>query len=657
MPTNYKTPGVYIEEITKFPPSIAPVETAIPAFVGYTQKADKVKPGDLLNVPTKIGSIADYEMFFGTGAAPTVTNVTLDDNRNFKSADVGNVFYMYDSLRLFYTNGGGDCYIVSTGSYLSAGKVLADFFQDGKDIGLGALEKEDEPTILVFPDNSLLNDTDFYTVYVKALAQCESLQDRVGLLHVKEDDPRGDQSFRSNTGTTALKYGMAYTPWLEVNFPKDISYRAFKDVIVVGSSKFKLADLIDQSDPSAGKMTATITQYEQVIADVNKVAAASDAVAGKKNGTLRDRYGSLKSDYQGGKTHTSLEALVDFMFEVAREVDLLVGGTSGAIANAELKKTMQGIINPTLKDSYDPLIGHEKELEAKVAGYTTQFGTGTVPSAADWGTIFSAPPGASDDIPAAAASDSEKMDSMLSRLDKIFDTINGAWLGGVVGAAQKKEQSANDGLAASCPIYKTILNGIQNTSTAVPPSGAVAGIYAYVDRTRGVWKAPANVSIAGIVGPKDSFRASELDNLNIDPNSGKSINVIRSFTGKGTMIYGARTLAGNDNEWKYVSVRRFFNMVEESSKKATEQFVFEPNDANTWVRVQAMLENFLTVLWRQGALQGIKPEHAFYVAVGLGKTMTALDILEGRMIIEIGMAAVRPAEFIVLRFSHKMAES
>jgi phage tail sheath protein FI len=104
-------------------------------------------------------------------------------------------------------------------------------------------------------------------------------------------------------------------------------------------------------------------------------------------------------------------------------------------------------------------------------------------------------------------------------------------------------------------------------------------------------------------------------------------------------------------------VRRFFIFVEESVKKATEQFTFEPNDANTWVKVQAMIDNFLTVQWRAGALQGVKPEHAFYVAVGLGKTMTALDILEGRMIVEIGMAVVRPAEFIILRFSHKMAES
>jgi phage tail sheath protein FI len=182
-------------------------------------------------------------------------------------------------------------------------------------------------------------------------------------------------------------------------------------------------------------------------------------------------------------------------------------------------------------------------------------------------------------------------------------------------------------------------------------------VYATVDNTRGVWKAPANVSLNNVNGLTKMISELDQAGLNVDPVAGKSINAIRAFTGRGILVWGARTLAGNDNEWRYVPVRRFFNMVEESVKKATEAFVFEPNDANTWVKVQSMIENFLTTLWRQGALQGAKPEHAFYVSVGLGKTMTALDILEGRMIVEIGMAAVRPAEFIILRFSHKMAES
>jgi phage tail sheath protein FI len=191
----------------------------------------------------------------------------------------------------------------------------------------------------------------------------------------------------------------------------------------------------------------------------------------------------------------------------------------------------------------------------------------------------------------------------------------------------------------------------------LPPSAAIAGIYAQVDADRGVWKAPANVGMNAVIKPTIEYTNTANDQLNVDPTAGKSINAIRPFVGKGTLVWGARTLAGNDNEWRYVNVRRFFIFVEESTKKATEQFTFEPNDANTWVKVQAMIENFLTTQWRAGALQGIKPEHAFYVAVGLGKTMTPLDILEGRMIVEIGMAVVRPAEFIILRFSHKLAES
>ncbi|MDD5633614.1 MAG: phage tail sheath C-terminal domain-containing protein, partial [Methylococcales bacterium] len=219
------------------------------------------------------------------------------------------------------------------------------------------------------------------------------------------------------------------------------------------------------------------------------------------------------------------------------------------------------------------------------------------------------------------------------------------------------EKTLNEALLASFGSYKDLVTKAADALNLLPPSGAIAGVYAAVDRDRGVWKAPANVSLNAVISPAVKISQEQQGEYNVDVNAGKSINIIRSFTGKGTLVWGARTLAGNDNEWRYISVRRFFNFVEESVKKATGQFVFEPNDANTWVKVQAMIENFLITLWRQGALQGIKPEHAFYVAVGLGKTMTPLDILEGRMIIEIGMAVVRPAEFIILKFSHKMAES
>jgi uncharacterized protein len=163
----------------------------------------------------------------------------------------------------------------------------------------------------------------------------------------------------------------------------------------------------------------------------------------------------------------------------------------------------------------------------------------------------------------------------------------------------------------------------------LPPSGAIAGVYARVDRERGVWKAPANVSLNRVSAPDVKIDDREQEDLNV-AQSGKSINAIRSFKGKGVLVWGARTLAGNDNEWRYVPVRRFFNMVEESAKNASERFVFEPNNADTWMKVKAMLENYLTTLWRAGALMGAKPEEAFFVNVGLGETMSPEQILKAR---------------------------
>ena len=206
-------------------------------------------------------------------------------------------------------------------------------------------------------------------------------------------------------------------------------------------------------------------------------------------------------------------------------------------------------------------------------------------------------------------------------------------------------------------LYNLAKNAMESHRVVLAPSSAMAGVYAKVDSTSGVFKAPANVGLNYVVAPIQKISHEDQESLNVDPTSGKSINAIRTFTGKGPMVWGARTLDGNSNEWRYISVRRFFNMVEESVKKSTERFVFEANTANTWIRVQTMIENFLNQQWQDGALAGSKPEEAYYVSVGLNKTMSAQDILEGRMNIEIGMAAVRPAEFIVLRFSHKLQEA
>jgi phage tail sheath protein FI len=229
---------------------------------------------------------------------------------------------------------------------------------------------------------------------------------------------------------------------------------------------------------------------------------------------------------------------------------------------------------------------------------------------------------------------------------------------GVAATVDNVQGQTLSALSASHPsLYRSILAEIKKIYVELSPCGTIAGIYARVDRERGVWKAPANVGVRSVIGPVIKITHEDQELLNVDASTGKSINAIRVFAGKGTLVWGARTLAGNDNEWRYVPVRRLYIYIEESVKKATEFVVFEPNDANTWLRVKTMIENFLTTLWRDGALAGAKTEDAFFVKVGLGVTMTALDILEGRLNVEIGLAAVRPAEFIILKFSHKLQES
>jgi len=229
-----------------------------------------------------------------------------------------------------------------------------------------------------------------------------------------------------------------------------------------------------------------------------------------------------------------------------------------------------------------------------------------------------------------------------------------ASINGALDPAEKAEQSlyhARNGQYLL--LYLEIKKRIDSVKLTLPPSAAVAGAYVTVDHTRGVWKAPANISLNSVIGPTVAITNSDQEYLNIS-SSGKSINAIRAFPGIGTMIWGARTLSGNDSEWRYISVRRLFNMVEASLKKASEPFALEPNNQDTWNRLKAMISNFLTGLWRDGGLAGAKPEQAFFVKVGLGETMTQQDIRAGKMIIEVGISAIRPAEFVILQYSLQM---
>jgi phage tail sheath protein FI len=436
MPT-YKTPGVYVEEISTLPPSVAEVATAIPAFIGYTAKG---RAGAV--EVAQVSTLLEYEMRFGK---PEPTAFETDAAGNIVPlASAMPTWLMWYAINLYFKNGGGRCYVISVDNHSSA--LAAARFE----AGLDALEREDEPTLIVMPEIVSLAQADFDSLCQQALAQCKKLGDRFAIFDVKDGDI---VKSRNGYGADNLAYGAAYHPYLKTTL-----------------------------------------------------------------------------------THAYDEAKVT------------IGSGQNAVALSALK-------------------------------------------------------------------------------------------------------------SSNTALYNQIKKNLADQRVELPPSAAIAGVYARVDRERGVWKAPANVGVMSVIGPTEQVTHDEQESLNVEPTSGKSINAIRAFAGRGTLVWGARTLAGNDNEWRYVSVRRLFIMIEESSKKSTAWAVFEPNDATTWLKVKGMIESYLYGLWEQGALQGATPEAAYYVNVGLGKTMTPQDVLEGRMIVEIGIAAVRPAEFIVLRFSHKLAEA
>ena len=198
--------------------------------------------------------------------------------------------------------------------------------------------------------------------------------------------------------------------------------------------------------------------------------------------------------------------------------------------------------------------------------------------------------------------------------------------------------------------WLTIFDPLDKKNIAIPPSGSMLGIYARSDNTRGVHKAPANEVVRACVGLDCQFNKGEQDILNP-----KGVNLIRSFPGQGIRVWGARTATSNAS-WKYINVRRLFIFIEESIKANTNWAVFEPNDEVLWVRVQRTISVFLTGLWRNGSLAGSSPDEAFFVNIGRN-TMSQDDIDNGRLICVIGVAPVKPAEFVIFRISQKTSSS
>jgi uncharacterized protein len=600
MAFSYKTPGVYLEEIVKLPPSVASVETAIPCFLGVTQKATESLDDDLIGVSKKINSLADYEFYFGladVAKAEVLVKLNIPSEAKLSGAYVNNMYY---AVKHYFDNGGGPCYIHSVGKFART-NVDANTYKNE----IAKLDLDDEVTIIVMPDLiGLNNKSQYYDVFNNAIQKAAALQDKFVIVDVnqertnnKVDILKSKSEFRNaiSNNVDAIKYAAAYFPYLQTTYNYDFASALIKMTFA--------QDVMDKSD-SCKLLNTLDYKIAKQIFSVNSILSQQNDDYFKNIST--ETYPGKISEITG-KTNAILpvfapadqQTLADNLKKLTDQIKVQA---DAAIA-ADKTKFDYADTGAKEKETY------QKQLQDKILALYISFGV-TV-AGVDNSTF------------------AKLNTTFLSKINSFFNSVFEAKL---------KEAFAG------IPLY-------------LPPSPAVAGVFANVDRTRGVWKAPANVSLNSVVKPEALLSDLDQEDFNVDAENGKSINIIRQFVGRGNLVWGARTLAGNNNEWKYVNVRRFFNMVEESCQNATRQFVFEPNDANTWVRVKGMIDNYLTNLWRVGALQGAKPEHAFYVAVGLNQTMTADDILNGLLIVEIGLAVVRPAEFIVLRFSHKLAVS
>lgn len=625
MPSTLMTPGVYIEEKNAFPSSAVSVETAVPVFIGYTEVAER-NGKTLLHTPTRITSFAEYHERFGGKFKPKFSiddaNPVIKQNTfNMAGADKvvtlkkDNTAYMYNSIRLFYANGGGPAYIISVGTYLGKDnfEIKADDFLDSDTQAgpLTLLEKEFEPTLIVMPDAIALGSACYNSIYTKVLDHCGRMQSRFGIFDLAKQEASDDTStiveeFRNDIGINFLSYGAAYYPWLKsaVVQPSEVNFENLDPAIKLDEILPEFA--AQQAAIGFAKISintiADSTIDDLTTENTKQLAAATAAQTAGATGTDQKKKDALD------KKVTDVTAVKTALTKAKTDL----GAAITALATAQAAVTAD-----------------DKADTAKTADLTKALKT------------------ASDTIDTIYLTVGKALN--VQRPTAFKDMINGNF--------DTAKTNYHQALKATSPTYVNIMEEIRASINELPPSGAIAGLYTMVDSSRGVWKSPANVSVNMVNAPSVNISNEGQETLNVDAMAGKSINVIRPFPGIGSLVWGGRTLDGNSQDWRYINVRRTMIMIEQSLKLASRAYVFEPNDANTWITVKSMMSNFLTNLWKQGALAGAAPEQAFDVQIGLGSTMTPTDILDGKMLITVKVAVVRPAEFIVITFQQQMQQS
>ena len=534
----FNTPNVYLREQQVLPSSVSTGITALPVFIGYTEKIPVDSDGnELSHTLTLVSTLLDYESLFGAANQSKFSvTVDIDDNVTELVDDTETEYLLHPAINLYFRNGSGPCYIWSLGTY--DGSPLKEDF----DTALALLADEEAPTLLVLTDAVALNSTEYHNICKDALAQSAELKDRFTILDV-QSTTTGNQvdDFRAGIGTDNLSYGAAYYP-----------------------------DLL------------TTLTFNYVESDV----------------TVKHAYG---------------------LFEIDNSIRVTYAGTSSANITIDTDDLAVSLPYITVTDD-----------DIRIAVGVSGSSPASILEA--W-----------EDVLEQGDFNVEVHGSgSIAVLPQVANFIFGGELGTLSEDSIKVD---------STTIYNNVVAAINLNKVVLPPSAAVAAAYSTIDASKGPWHAPANIVLGDVIGPVIAINNEDQEDLNVD-SDGKSINAIRSFFNRGTIIWGARTLDGNSSEWRYVPVRRLFIKIESEMRRATAFSVFEPNTSYTWLKIKTMLIGYLEDLFSAGALSGSSSEEAYFVSVGLGETMDEQDILEGRLNISVGIAAVRPAEFIVVTVSH-----
>lgn len=658
-----KTPGVYIVEKSAFPNSVVEVATAVPAFIGYTEKAENGTTS-ILNTPWRITSMAEFHNFFGGAPTPEFTikktpPTDTDGETLTIKASAADTYYatlpknfytLYYNILLFYANGGGPCYIVSVGDYKtnpSSDTIIK---------GITPLIKEQEPTMLVIPEAVNFPEAECIKIQQAMLMHCgDKMKNRFAILDVwkginLEEQGKAVKDFREDIGSNFLSYCASYFPWIETSIltEQDISYKNLKwnlyeeslsssctwpeniKTLVKEYEKKKKEALFPGLYLTSGK--ALIEKTYPIIEKTGKRAWETEI----ETLFTKERPKKTKAKDDDPDVLIPIDELTRQQKEELKAALKQFDQSIFLTAFQDAVSSLSAGAIPTMPDIYTNVV-----KEIKEQGWTNKQKEGIKAVLPD---LFNN----MVEIKIAVLMEEITAPKELPDMAKVLNDI--------AINTDKVCLELHSILAQNWGIYKNILAAIKQRLNLLPPSAAMAGIYTMVDNSRGVWKAPANVSINNVVKPSCNITHDEQEDLNV-PLTGKAVNAIRFFTGEGVKIWGARTMDGNSLDWRYINVRRTMIFLEESIKNAARAYVFEPNVAGTWINMKGMIENFLRGIWKRGGLAGATPEDAFSVHVGLGDTMTPEDILEGILRITVLVAISHPAEFIEITFQQQMQKS